>query len=202
MVFCCFNNSYKILPPVFARWMRILLNVSRSVLWLSRVNPLAVANLKAEAVKHGVDANRLIFAEHLVAPADHLARLGLADLFLDTQPYNAHATALDALWAGLPLLTWRGTSFAGRVGASLLTSVKLPELIAESGDEYETLAIDLALNPPRLARIREKLSSELRRAPLFDIVAYTRALEAGYEAMLLEVKTGSSAQHAPMSSSL
>ncbi len=129
-VFCCFNNSYKITPNTFNAWMRILQKTKDSVLWLSRNNSLAAANLCAEAERRGVDARRLVFADRTASLADHiLARLGMADLFLDTLPYNAHATAMDALWAGLPVLTQLGESFASRVAASLLSAIGLPELI-------------------------------------------------------------------------
>jgi protein O-GlcNAc transferase len=135
-VFCCFNNSYKILPELFARWTRILREVPGSVLWLVEENELAVTNLRGQAVLHGVDEKRLVFAPRLPLP-EHLARHRPADLFLDTMPYNAHTTASDALWAGLPLLTCRGTAFAGRVATSLLTAIGLPELIADTPDDYE-----------------------------------------------------------------
>ena len=125
MVFCCFNNAYKITPEIFACWMRILSRVEGSVLWLLEDTPSAAANLRREAAARGVDADRIIFAGRL-PPAEHLARHRCADLFLDTLPYNAHTTASDALWAGLPLLTCRGETFAGRVAASLLENVGLP----------------------------------------------------------------------------
>jgi protein O-GlcNAc transferase len=152
-VFCCFNNNYKILPEIFASWMRILNYVDGSVLWLFQDNSWVAENLKKEAKKQGITPNRLVFAERLPL-SEHLARHRQADLFLDTFPYNAHTTASDALWAGLPVLTLMGESFASRVAASLLNAIGLPELITSSQEEYEALAIELALNPKKLADIK------------------------------------------------
>ena len=181
-VFCCFNNSYKINPDVFDSWMRILTRVERSVLWLFEDNPEATANLRAAAQFRGVAPDRLVFAARLPL-ADHLARHRLADLFLDTRPYNAHTTASDALWAGLPVLTQIGSTFAGRVAASLLHAVGLPELITITPAQYEALAIDLAKHPGRLQAIRTKLEANRLTAPLFDTARFTRHLEAAYTAM-------------------
>jgi predicted O-linked N-acetylglucosamine transferase (SPINDLY family) len=181
-VFCCFNNSYKILPEMFARWMRILSGVPGSVLWLIEENAVAAENLRKNASTHGVDSARLIFAPRLPL-ARHLARHRLADLFLDTLPYNAHTTASDALWAGLPVLTCRGTAFAGRVAASLLEAVGLPELITETPEQYEARALDLARSPDKLARLRRELSTKRPVMPLFDTRRFTRDLEAAYAAM-------------------
>jgi predicted O-linked N-acetylglucosamine transferase (SPINDLY family) len=183
-VFCCFNNAYKITPEVFDSWMRILLRVPNSVLWLSQNNETVVNNLRRESMRRGVDAGRIIFAEHLASPADHLARHRAADLFLDTRPYNAHSTAIDALWMGLPVLTFPGTGFAGRVAASLLTAVQLPELIATNAGSYEDTAVQLAENPQFLAAIREKLMRKRVESPLFDTPRFVRYLEAGYSRML------------------
>src|SRR5579863_6433892 len=146
-VFCSFNNSYKIVPQTFNIWMRLLRQLDNSVLWLSNTNETAIRNLRREAQNGGVDPNRLVFAQRLPRNEDHLARQILADLFLDTLPYNAHTTASDALWAGLPVLTCLGETFAGRVGASLLQAIGLPELITSSPRDYEARAIELATNP-------------------------------------------------------
>lgn len=182
-VFCCFNNAYKINRSVFGCWMHILRSVDRSVLWLSGMEEIARSNLRKEAKELGVDPDRLVFARHVSSYSDHLARHRLADLFLDTLPYNAHTTASDALWAGLPVVTQIGNGFAGRVAASLLDAVGLPELIARTREEYEALAIDLALNRQKLQGIRERLQQSRSTAPLFDAARYTRHLEAAYEAM-------------------
>ncbi|MDD4915096.1 MAG: tetratricopeptide repeat protein [Methylococcales bacterium] len=182
-VFCCFNNAYKINPDIFDCWMRILDRVTGSVLWLSVDHPPAQENLRREAASRGIDANRLIFARRMPDLAEHLARLQLADLFLDTLPYNAHTTASDALWAGLPLLTRAGEGFAGRVAASLLTAIGLPELITHSQADYEALAVELASQPDKLAAIRSRLAENRRTAALFDTARFARDLEAAYAAM-------------------
>ena len=182
-VFCCFNNSYKLNPNTFKVWMRILKIVHGSVLWLSDTNATAVVNLQKEAVIAGIEPERLIFAKRLSSSADHLARHRLADLFLDTLPYNAHTTASDALWAGLPVLTKIGETFAGRVAASLLNAVGLPELITETQQEYEELAIELATNPEKLAAIKQKLSQTRLTKPLFNTKLFTRHIEAAYTEM-------------------
>jgi predicted O-linked N-acetylglucosamine transferase (SPINDLY family) len=179
-VFCCFNNSYKITPGTFDGWMRILSRVENSVLWLSQNNPTAAANLRKEAGRRGIDGKRLIFATRMASLPEHLARHRLADLFLDTLPYNAHATAMDALWAGLPVLTCIGESFPGRVAASLLTAIGLPELITSTAEAYEELAVQLASHPQRLAQIRQELAANRLKSPLFDTSAFTRHLEAAY----------------------
>ena len=158
-VFCCFNNNYKVTPRIFDRWMQILKQVEGSVLWLLEDNPTAASNLKKEAVTRGVYAERLIFAKR-VPPRDHLARHRLADLFLDTLPYNGHTTASDALWAGVPVLTCLGETFAGRVAASLLHAIGLPELITTTLDAYEQMAIDLATHPEKLGSIKRKLADK------------------------------------------
>ena len=183
--FCCFNNSYKIMPAMFDAWMRILHAIEGSVLWLIEDNDEAVANLRNAAAERGIAPVRLIFAPRVLL-ADHLARHRAADLFLDSWPCNAHTTASDALWAGLPLLTLAGESFAARVAASLLTAVGLPELITHSLSDYERLAIALARDPARLAAIRRQLETNRMTAPLFDSVAHCRALEAAYAGMLGE----------------
>jgi len=181
-VFCCFNNNYKITPDIFDCWMRILDRVEGSVLWLFENNPQAAINLQSEALRRGVDVERLIFARRMALP-EHLARHRVADLFLDTLPCNAHTTASDALWAGLPVLTRIGETFAGRVAASLLNAIRLPELITSSMDEYEALAIELATNPGKLAQIKHKLDKNRLATPLFDSDQFTRNIEAAYRDM-------------------
>ena len=178
-VFCCFNNNYKITPATFDGWMRILARVEGSVIWLLEDNAFAARNLRAEAARRGIDSGRLIFAKRM--PLDlHLARHRAADLFLDTYPYNAHTTASDALWTGLPLLTLPGESFASRVASSLLNALGLPELIAASQNKYESLAVDLANDPERLRIVKNKLTQSLATAPLFDSGLYTRNLEQAF----------------------
>jgi predicted O-linked N-acetylglucosamine transferase (SPINDLY family) len=181
-VFCNFNANYKLTPQVFASWMRILEQTDNSVLWLLEGVPEFRAHIRREAARHGIAEHRLVFAGRLPAE-DHLARIKLADLFLDTLPCNAHTTASDALWAGLPLLTCRGTAFCGRVAASLLSAMGAPELICESMDDYERLAVTLARDPATLKSIREKLARNRLKAPLFDTAAYTRHLEQAYARM-------------------
>ncbi|MGA9917329.1 MAG: tetratricopeptide repeat protein [Paraburkholderia sp.] len=177
-VFCCFNNSYKITPGTFDSWMRILSRVG-GVLWLLEDNPSEVSNLRQEAVRRSVDAERLIFAKRTTLP-EHLARQRAADLILDTLPYNAHTTASDALWVGVPVLTCAGHGFAGRVAASLLTAVGLPELITSTSAQYEDLAVALASNSQHLAAITQKLAGNRLTTPLFDTRLYTKHLEAAY----------------------
>jgi len=181
-VFCCFNNSYKITPYVFSSWMRILRQVESSTLWLLEDSPQASANLRKQAQQCGVNAERLIFAKRK-PPPEHLARHRMAGLFLDTLPYNAHTTASDALWAGLPVLTLMGESFASRVAASLLNAVGLPELITTSQAQYEALAVDLATHPLKLEAIKEKLEHNRLVAPLFDTALFTKHIEAAYSTM-------------------
>jgi predicted O-linked N-acetylglucosamine transferase (SPINDLY family) len=188
-VFCCFNQSFKITPDVFACWMRILGRVEGSVLWLFLDNAAAVANLRAAAMSHGIDPDRLVFAERQPL-ADHLARHRLADLFLDTAPYNAHTTASDALWAGLPVLTLMGATFAGRVAASLLNAVGLPQLIATTPEAYEAKAVELATNRDALAAVRQRLAGNRLTAPLFDTARFTAHLEAAYQAMYARYQAG------------
>ena len=193
-VFCCFNNSFKINPEVFDVWMRILTRVEGSVLWLLEDTPAAARHLAAQAVRRGVAAERLVFAQR-VPVADHLARHRLADLFLDTLPYNAHTTASDALWAGLPLLTCMGESFAARVGASLLTALGLPELIASDWSAFEQLAVDLATAPDRLTAIRRKLAFNRLNMPLFDTALSTRHIEAAFVTMMERHRRGLAPAH-------
>jgi predicted O-linked N-acetylglucosamine transferase (SPINDLY family) len=182
LVFCCFNNSYKITAPIFDVWMRLLRTIEGSALWLLRDNDGAENNLRGEAAARGIDPARLVFANRISAE-DHLARHHLADLFLDTLPCNAHTTASDALWAGLPVLTCCGESFAGRVAASLLTAVGLPELVTQNLDDYEALALRLARNASSLASIKAKLARNRESYPLFNSKRFTRHLEAAYTTM-------------------
>ncbi|MCA3281112.1 MAG: tetratricopeptide repeat protein [Roseomonas sp.] len=181
-VYCCFNNAYKITPEIFASWMRILAAVPGSVLWLLNNEAEAMARLCGIAEAQGIDPARLVFGPSLPS-AQHLARHRLADLFLDTLPYNAHTTASDALWAGLPVLTQMGNAFAGRVAASLLHAVGLPEMITRDAAAYEVLAIALGRDPARAAALKAKLAAEIPTAPLFDTPRFTRHLEAAYRLM-------------------
>jgi predicted O-linked N-acetylglucosamine transferase (SPINDLY family) len=181
-VFCCFNNDYKVTPSTFDGWMRILRRVEGSVLWLFEDSAMAATNLHKEAERRGVGAERLVFARRM-APHDHLARYRNADLFLDTLPYNAHTTASDALWAGLPVLTCAGEAFASRVAASLLSAVGLPELITTTPAAFEALAIALASDRARLGRVRATLAANRPTAPLFDTPRFARHIEAAYQEM-------------------
>ncbi len=181
-VFFCFNQSYKILPDTFASWMRILAAAPDSVLWLLEWNPQAAGNLRREAARRGVDPARLIFAP-LLPHRGHLARIGAADLLLDTLPYNAHTVASDALWCGLPVLTCPGDTFPSRVAASQLTSAGMPELIARSIAEYEAIAVRLAHNAAELAALRERLARNRTSCALFDTPAFVRDLEAAFVQM-------------------
>lgn len=178
-VFCCFNNSYKITADEFDVWMRMLNNIDGSVLWLLQCNPWAEKNLRQQATARGIDCQRIIFAATL-PQAEHLARHRLADLFLDTFVVNAHTTASDALWAGLPVVTKLGQGFAARVAGSLLTALGLPELITRTTAEYEALILQLACHPQSLTAIRQKLQRQRLSAALFDSELFTRHLEEGY----------------------
>ena len=181
-VFCCFNTNYKILPAAFAAWMSILKAVPGSVLFLYARYEVTKTNLRAQAARHGVDPQRLVFGERMELP-EYLARYRTADLFLDTLPYNAGTTASDALWAGLPVLTLSGEAYVSRTAASLLTAIGAPELITSTQQEYEQLAIELASNPQRLAEIRAKIQTHRLTSPLFDTPRFTRNLEAAYTAV-------------------
>jgi protein O-GlcNAc transferase len=193
-VFCCFNNSHKITPRLFDCWMRILKRVEGSVLWLYQDNAKAADNLGKEARARGVAAERLIFAGRM-PPPEHLARHRAADLCLDTLPYNAHTTASDALWAGLPVLTCLGEAFAGRVAASLLGAIGLPELITANLEDYERLAVELATQPDRLADIKQRLVKNRLTTPLFDTRLFTRRIEAAYTAMHARHQAGLAPDH-------
>ena len=189
-VFCCFNAHHKIVPATFESWMRVLHATAGSVLWLKMGSEAAVRNLRQEAARRGIDPERIVFAAPLLRLQDHLARHCLADLFLDTLPYNAHATAGDALWAGLPVLTCAGDAFAARVGASLLCSIGLPELITATRERYEELAVELAHDRQRLSAIRQKLAANRSTTPLFDTARFTRHLESAYTHMYQRYQTG------------
>lgn len=181
-VFCCFNNSYKFTPPVFEVWMRLLAQVEGSVLWLFRERADVEANLRREAASRGIDPARLVFAKR-VSLEDHLARHRLADLFLDTLPYNAHTTAADALWMGLPVVTCLGESFAGRVAASLLRAIGLPDLVTSNLGDYEDLILRIAREPAMLRELRERLERNKVSYPLFDSDLYRRNIESAYVRM-------------------
>jgi protein O-GlcNAc transferase len=182
LVLCSFNNSYKISPLFFDIWMRLLRAVPGSVLWLLAANPLVQGNLHFEAEKRGVDSGRLVFAP-VVPAAEHLGRHRHADLFLDTLPCNAHTTASDALWAGLPVLTCSGDTFAGRVAGSLLMAIGMPELVTGSHEEYEQTALALARDPQRLVALRQKLQKNRDASALFDLPKLTGNIEAAYARM-------------------
>jgi len=179
-VFCCFNNTYKFTPAMFDIWMQLLGELDESVLWLSQASNDARRNLKHQAEARGIASDRLLFASYVKDNADHLARLRLADLFLDTIPYNAHATASDALWAGVPVVTLAGNIFPGRVAASLLHAAGLPELIVSSMAEYRQLALNLARNPGQLAVTKSKLARNRLTHRIFDTEGFTRDLESAY----------------------
>lgn len=181
-VFCCFNQSYKILPNMFDIWMRLLAKVPNSILWLLDCNSLAKQNLMCEAEARGIDSQRLFFAPR-TNMADHLARHTLADLFLDTLPYNAHTTTSDALWMGLPVLTCQGEAFAGRVAASILNAANLPELVTSSLEEYEARALQLATNAQALKDIKQKLVQHRHSVLLFNTTLFARNLESIYQEM-------------------
>lgn len=182
-VFVCFNNQYKITPEVFDIWMRLLRQVDGSVLWLTNGPEVMKSNLRREAMARGVAAERLVFAERVEAMEDHLARYSLADLFVDTLPYNAHTTACDALWAGVPVLTRTGQAFASRVAASLLHAVGLPELVTNSPEAYEALALSLARDPALMAGVRRRLAEQRATCALFD----TRRLANDMASLLVKM---------------
>ena len=188
-VFCCFNAAWKITPAIFDIWMRLLSAVEGSVLWLLDDNDTARRNLRQAAAKRGVDPDRLVFAAR-AQPAMHLARHRLADLFLDTLPYNAHTTASDALWTGLPLVTCTGRAFDGRVATSLLRDVELGELITVTLEDYETLALAVAQGPERLAAIRARLAENISSSPLFDIAGFCVGIETVYQRMVDRARAG------------
>jgi protein O-GlcNAc transferase len=194
VVFCCFNNAYKISPERFRTWMRILRRVEGSVLWLFQGEPQAIANLRREAAAADVDPERLVFAGFLPL-AEHLGRYALADVFLDTGPYNAHTTASDALWCGLPVITRVGEAFAGRVAASVLGAAGMPQGVIGSEQGYEDLAVEWARDPLRLAELRERLLAQRESAPLFDAAATTKAIEWAYAEMVRRHRAGLPPEH-------
>jgi predicted O-linked N-acetylglucosamine transferase (SPINDLY family) len=183
LVFCAFTKAHKIHPGMFGIWMRLLQKTEGSVLWLRGMGTAAQANLTRAAETFGVAGGRLVFAPRVASRAEHLGRQALADLVLDTLPYNAHSTTCDALWAGVPVLTCAGAGFASRVAASALAAAGLPELITRSLEEYERGALELAHQPERLEALRSRLALEARRSPLFDTIRYTGDLEAAYAQM-------------------
>jgi predicted O-linked N-acetylglucosamine transferase (SPINDLY family) len=191
-VFCCFNSSYKITPGVFDDWMHILRAVPGSVLWLLEANASAMQNLRREALRRGVDESRLIFAPYL-SPADHLARCALADLFLDTLPYNAHTTASDALWSGVPVVTRPGASFASRVATSLLRALGLGQLSVDSREEYRRLAIRIAGSRDELKFLKDALAAARTSSALFDPAAFCRRLENAFQIIVARSRRGEAA---------
>jgi predicted O-linked N-acetylglucosamine transferase (SPINDLY family) len=193
-VFCCFNSVYKITPEIFDIWMRILGRVAGSVLWLLEENLWVGDHLRKEAARRGIAPNRLIFAQPL-SLADHLARHRLADLFLDTLPYNAHTTASDALWTGLPVLTRTGVTFASRVAASLLHAMNLPDLVVATEAEYEEMAVALALDQQRYKALRQRVEESRQSAPLFNCERFTHHLESAYSAIFERYQAGLSPEH-------
>ena len=202
-VFTCQNGIQKITPEVFGIWMDILKTVPKSVLWLMQPNPTATHNLIKEALSHGVESDRLVFTKREVVESDqeqvrinrYLASYRLADLFLDTWPYNAGTTAADALFSGLPVLTKAGLSPVSRMATSALEAIEMPELITSSAAEYRSMAIDLATNPQLLREIRDKLARNKLTTPLFDSLTNTRYLESAYEKMYERYQAGLAPDH-------
>jgi len=193
-IFCCFNNTFKITPTTFDGWGRILEQVDGSVLLIYTANELAKINLVKEIVLRGIDSSRLIFGERLPKP-EYLARYRVADLFLDTLPYNAGTTASDALRMGLPVLTCMGNSFSSRVAASVINAINLPELITTTQEQYESLAIELATHPEKLKIIKDKLAHNLSTAPLYDTPLFTQHLESAYLTMYDRYQQGLEPDH-------
>ena len=189
-VFCCFNANHKIRPAMFDLWARLLRSVPDSVLWIRDCYPALNARFRHEAKLRGIDERRIVFAGRMDSFARHLGRQAQADLFLDTYPYTAHATASDALWAGLPVVTLRGQSFVSRVSAGLLANVGLQELVASSAEEYETLALSLARDRGRLSDVRQRLAKARKTAPLFDMDGFVRGIEAAYLEMHARAQRG------------
>ena len=194
-IFCCFNNSFKITPEIFDVWMRLLHKIDDSVLWLKEGNPAVSRNLRLEAAHRSIAPERLLFASRSKEYSDYLIRYKVADLFLDTLPFNAGATASDALWAGLPLLTCSGQTYAGRMAGSLLNAIGLPELITTTLDAYEQMAIDLATHPEKLTIIKRKLAENRLTTPLFDAKLFTKHIEAAYTAMFERHQAGLPPDH-------
>jgi predicted O-linked N-acetylglucosamine transferase (SPINDLY family) len=197
VVFCSFSHDYKISPPVFDIWMRLLSKVPGSVLWLMSRGELAQRNLRKEAQARGVDPSRLVFAGRVPLVEDHLARYRQADIFLDTHPYNAHTTAADALMAGLPVVTYMGNSFPSRVAGSLLHAIGVPELATHSLQDYEALSLRLALEPERLAELKAKIAANDASHPFLDTTGFCFHLEAAYMAMWRQTQLGTSGNYLP-----
>jgi predicted O-linked N-acetylglucosamine transferase (SPINDLY family) len=193
-IYCCFNNNYKFTPRIFDSWANILSQVEGSVLFLYAETDSVKENLLNEISSRGIDRSRLVFGDR-VGVEDYLARYKAADLFLDTSPYNAGTTASDALWVGLPVLTFTGQSFSARMGASLLNAIGLPELVASSQDQYEELAIELGRSKEKLLAIKEKLAANRLSMPLFDTLKFTRNLEAAYVKAYDRLQRGLSPDH-------
>lgn len=189
-VFCCFNLLYKNNPEMFDVWMRLLGQLDNSVLWLRDYNAVTSQNLRDEAQRRGIAPERMVFAPRVPLAADHLARQRQADLFLDTLPYNAHTTGTEALWVGMPVLTCLGSSFAGRVGASINRAIGMPELVTNSLAEYEALALKIARDPALCAALKEKLARNRETFPLFDTARLTRHVETAYERMWQTYRNG------------
>ena len=194
VVFCSFNNGYKMTPDAFDVWMRLLTDVPGSVLWLRDWHPVATRNLQREAARRGVDPARLVFAGH-TGFEEHHARLRAADLFLDSFHYGAHTTAGDALWAGVPVITRCGETFASRVAASLLTAAGLPELITSSTEVYEALARELGRQPELLMGLKRRLEATRSESPLFNTALCTRNIEAAYAQMWARAVSGELPAH-------
>ena len=195
VIYTCFNNGYKINENILGSWVRILLNVENSILWLSENNTFLDNSILAELTKKGVAADRVFFAKKMQLMSDHLARLTFADIFLDTFPYNAHTTAIDSLKVGVPLITCLSKSFPGRVASSLLSAIGLEELITQSISEYEELAISLGKDPKRLLQIKQKLKTNYHEKPLFNTKLFVKNLEAGYEKMMVAHNEGCPINH-------
>src|SRR6185312_495490 len=195
LVLACLNQAYKLTPAMFATWMNALLAAPRALLWLLATHPRAQANLRAGAIRRGVEAHRLVFAP-AVDHETHIARLRCADLALDTLPYGSHTTGVDALWGGVPMLTCRGTTLAGRVGASLLAAVDLSELVTEDADAYRERLVELVTHPQQLRDHAAHLERGRKTFPLFDTRAFAgdfeRLLADAYEA-IMAARTGRAA---------
>jgi predicted O-linked N-acetylglucosamine transferase (SPINDLY family) len=189
-VFCSFNNSYKFNPYVFDTWCRLLREAPDSCLWLSLPGQSAQDNLRKEAAARGVDPGRIFFAPFVATKQEHLARIQLADLALDTFPYNSHSSGVDTLWAGVPMVALLGETFPGRVGASLLRAAGLDEMVTVSIDQYHDLALEMYQNPQRLRDMRAKLAQAKKQSPLFDMPAFVRGLERVYLRMQNDRLTG------------
>jgi predicted O-linked N-acetylglucosamine transferase (SPINDLY family) len=193
-IFCCFNNNFKITPEIFDVWMRLLNQVDDSVLWLLESHPAVSRNLREAAKCRNIAPERLVFSLR-TKYSDYLARYRVADLFLDTLPFNAGATASDALWAGLPLLTCSGQTYTARMAGSLLKAIGLPELITTTLEAYEQMANDLATHPEKLLAIKQKLAENRLTTPLFDTKLFTKHIEAAYAAMYERYQTGLPPDH-------